>query len=56
MIQQACRIFCVLGVLCSLCSCGWKGAKEVIAIAERMDKTEHIVHGDTAAIAGVIRK
>ena len=25
------------------CSCGWKDAKEVIATAERMDKTEHVV-------------
>lgn len=55
-IQQACRIFCVLGVLCGLCSCGWEGAKEVIATAERMDQTEHVVYDDTAAIAGVIRK
>ena len=57
--QQACRMFCVVGVLCSvmcgLCSCGWKDAKEVIATAERMDKTEHVVYDDTAAIAGVIR-
>ena len=53
-------MFCVLGVLCSvmcgLCSCGWKETQEVIATAEGMDKTEHIVHGDMAAIAGVIRK
>ena len=55
-IQQACRIFCVLGVLCGLCSCGWEGAKEVIATADKMDKTEHVVYDDTAAIAGVIRK
>ena len=55
-IQQACRIFCVLGVLCGLCSCGWKGAKKVIATAERMDQTEYVVYDDTAAIAGVIRK
>ena len=59
-IQQACRMFCVVGVLCvvlcGLCSCGWKGAQEVIATAERMDKTEHVVYDDTTAIAGVIRK
>ena len=59
-IQQTCRMFCVVGVLCVvMCggsSCGWKDAKEVIAMAERMDKTEHVVYDDTAAIAGVIRK
>ena len=38
------------------CSCGWKDAKVVIATAERMDKTEHVIYDDTAAIAGVIRK
>ena len=58
--QQTCRMFCVVGVLCSvmcgLCSCGWKETQEVIATAERMDKTEHVVYDDTAAIAGVIRK
>ena len=57
--QQTCRMFCVVGVLCSvmcgLCSCGWKETQEVIATAERMDKTEHVVYDDTAAIAGVIR-
>ncbi len=56
MIQQACRIFCMLGVLCGLCSCGWKGAKEVIATADKMDQTEYVVYDDTAALAGVICK
>ena len=55
-IQQACRMFCLLGVLCGLCSCGWKGAKEVIATADKMDQTEHVVYDDTAALAGVICK
>lgn len=53
-------MFCVVGVLCvvicGLSSCGWKDAQEVIAAAERMDKTEYVVYDDTAAIAGVIRK
>ena len=58
--QQTCRMVCVVGVLCvvmcGVSSCGWKDAKEVIATAEKMDKTEHVVYDDTAAIAGVIRK
>ena len=37
------------------CSCGWKDAKEVIATAERMDKTEHVVYDDTAALGKAIR-
>ena len=57
--SQACRMVCVLGLMCGamcgLSSCGWQRAKEVIATAERMDKTEHVVYDDTAAIAGVIR-
>ena len=58
-IQQACRMFCVVGVLCvvmcGVSSCGWKDAKEVIATAERMDKTEHVVYDDTAALGRTIR-
>ena len=57
--SQACRMVCLLGLvcgaMCGLSSCGWQRAKEVIATAERMDKTEHVVYDDTAAIAGVIR-
>ena len=48
-------MICVLGMICLCSSCGWQEAKEVIATAERMDKTEHVVYDDTAAIAGVIR-
>ena len=58
--QQTCRMFCVLGVLCGvmvgLSSCGWKEADEVIAEAEKMDKTEHVIYDDTAALAVMIRK
>ena len=50
------HILCVLGLTFLFSSCGWQEAKEVIATAERMDKTEHVVYDDTAAIAGVIRK
>ena len=57
--SQACRMVCALGLvcgaMCGLSSCGWQRAKEVIATAERMDKTEHVMYDDTAAIAGVIR-
>ena len=43
-------MICVLGMICLCSSCGWQEAKEVIATAERMDKTEHVVYDDTAAI------
>ncbi len=49
-------LICVLGMVCLFSFCGWKDAQEVIAMAERMDKTEHVVYDDTAAIARVIRK
>lgn len=48
-------IICILGILHILTSCGWQEAKEVIATADSLDQTEHVVYDDTAAIAGVIR-
>ena len=57
--QKACRMVCVLGLvcgaMCGLSSCGWQRAKEVIAVADSLDRAEHVVYDDTAAIAGVIR-
>ena len=50
------KIFITLGIICSLSSCHWHEAKEVIATADSLDQTEHVVYDDTAAIAGVIRK
>ena len=46
----------MLILACSLVSCGWKEAKEVIITADSLDQTEHIVYDDTVAIAGVIHK
>ena len=48
-------IICVLGILCIFTSCCWQEAKEVIATADSLDQTEHVIYDDTAAIAGVIR-
>ena len=48
-------IIYVLGILCIFTSCCWREAKEVIATADSLDQTEHVVYDDTAAIAGVIR-
>ena len=50
------HILCVLGLMCFFTSCHWHEAKEVIAIADSLDQTKHVVYDDTAAIAGVIRK
>ena len=50
---------CVLGVLfavvCGLSACGWKEAKEVIAVADSIDQTEHVIYDDTAALGRTIR-
>ena len=57
--SQACRVFCVLGVLCGamsgLSSCGWQEAKEVIVLADSIDQTEHVIYDDTAALGKAIR-
>ena len=49
------KMSCMLILVCSLVSCGWNGSQEVIAEAERIDKAEHIIYDDTAALGGVIR-
>ena len=59
MFQQAYRMFCVVGVLCvvmlGLCSCTWQEAREVIATADSLDQTEHVIYHDTAALGRTIR-
>ena len=58
-IQQTCRMFCVVGVLCAvMCgvsSCGWQEAKEVIITADSLDQNEHVIYDDTAALGSAIR-
>ena len=50
---------CVVGLVCSamcgLSSCGWHEAKEVIAVADSLDQTEHVIYDDTAALGRTIR-
>ena len=59
MFQQAYKMFCVVGVLCvvmlGLCSCTWQEAREVIAVADSLDQTEHVIYDDTAALGKAIR-
>ena len=58
--KYTCRWFCVWGLVCSmLCgfsSCHWHEAKEVIALADSIDQTEHVIYDDTVALGNVIRK
>ena len=57
--SQACRVVCVLGLLyvmmCAFTSCHWQEAKEVIATADSLDQTEHVIYDDTAALGRTIR-
>ncbi len=48
-------IICILGILHILTSCGWHEAKEVIAVADSLDQTEHVIYDDTAALGRTIR-
>ena len=38
-----------------LASCGWQEAKNVIAAADSLDQTEHVIYDDTAALGQTIR-
>ena len=53
--RQACRLVCVLGLLCSFASCKWHEAKEVIVTADSLDQNEHVIYDDTAALGKAIR-
>ena len=57
--QKACRMVCALGLvcgaMCGLSSCGWQEAKEVIAVADSLDQTKHVIYDDTAALGRTIR-
>ena len=45
----------MLVLVCSLASCGWQEAKEVIVLADSIDQNCHVIYDDTAALGGVIR-
>ena len=53
--RQTYRVSCVLGCVFILTSCGWREAKEVIATADSLDQTEHLIYDDTAALGKSIR-
>ena len=57
--SQACRMVCLLGLvcgaMCELSSCNWQEAKDVIAVADSLDQTEHVIYDDTAALGRTIR-
>ena len=38
-----------------LASCGWQEAKDVIAVADHLDQTEHVIYDDTEVLGQTIR-
>ena len=49
------HILCVVGLVFILSSCHWREAKEVIATADSLDQTKHVIYDDTAALGRTIR-
>ena len=47
-------VILLLSVLCSLPSCHWQEAREVIAVADSIDQNEHVIYDDTVALKRVI--
>ena len=52
---MVCLLGLVCGAMCGLSSCNWQEAKDVIAVADSLDQTEHAVYDDTAALGRTIR-
>ena len=53
--SSICHMLCVMGLILMLSSCTWHEAKEVIAVADSLDQTEHVIYDDTAALGKAIR-
>ena len=44
----------VCGIACGMSSCQWHEAETVIALADSIDQTEHVIYDDTVALRNVI--
>ena len=44
----------VCGIACGMSSCRWHDAEAVIALADSIDQTEHVIYDDTVALHNVI--
>ena len=53
--RRAWKIICIVCLCGGLTSCHWREAKEVIATADNLDQTEHLIYDDTAALGKSIR-
>ncbi len=51
---MVCLLGLVCGAMCGLSSCNWQEAKDMIAVADSLDQSEHVVYDDTAALGRTI--
>ena len=52
--QCACRWVCMLGLACAISSCMWQEADAVVAMADSIDQTQHVIYDDTVALRKAI--
>ena len=52
--QCACRWVCMLGLACAISSCLWQEADAVVAMADSIDQTQHVIYDDTLALRKAI--
>ena len=49
------RMVCIFALCCVLSACHWQEARQVIAMADSLDRAEHVIYDDTAALSKTIR-
>ena len=49
------RMVCIFALCCVLSACHWQEARQVIAVADSLDRAEHVIYDDTAALSKAIR-
>ena len=49
------RMVCIFALCCVLSACHWQEARQVIALADSLDRAEHVIYDDTAALSKAIR-
>ena len=53
--RWVCMLGLVCGIACGMSSCQWHKAEAVIALADSIDQTEHVIYDDTVALRNVIQ-
>ena len=52
--QCVCRWVCMLGLACAISSCMWQEADAIVATADSIDQTQHVIYDDTVALRKAI--